>query len=109
MIKRIKKVLYRSIENREISYKKIQEIMQKDANAILLDVRSKQEFKEGHLEGSTNIPLYEIENQIEKLPNKNCTMIIYCASGHRSKQAKEKLEKLGYKNIYHLKNGLDGM
>lgn len=109
MFRKIKEILYRSLENREISYQKLQEIMKKNKNAILLDVRSKQEFQEGHLEGSINIPLYEIDKQLYKLPDKQCTIIIYCASGHRSKQAKEKLEKLGYENVYNLKNGLDGI
>ncbi len=109
MFRKIKRILYRSLENKEISYQKLQEIMRKDTNALLIDVRSKQEFKEGHLEGSINIPLYEIDKQLDKIPDKQCTIVIYCASGHRSKQAKEKLEKLGYENVYHLKNGLDGM
>lgn len=109
MLKKIKKVLYRSLETKEISYKKLKDMMQKNSNAVLLDVRSKQEFEEEHLEGSMNIPLYEIEKQLQKLPDKKCMILIYCASGHRSKQAKEKLESLGYENVYHLKNGLDGM
>lgn len=83
--------------------------MQKNTNVILLDVRSKQEYEEGHLAGSINIPLYEIDKNLEKLPDKKCILLIYCTSGHRSKQAKEKLENLGYENVYHLKNGLDGM
>lgn len=109
MLKRIKKVLYRSFDSKEISYKKLEEIMQKNNNAILVDVRSKQEFEEGHLNGAINIPLYELEKKLEKIPNKQCTIIIYCRSGHRSRQAKEKLEELGYENVYNLKNGLDGM
>jgi len=109
MLRKIKRILYRSLENKEISYKKLEEMIKQNVNAILLDVRSKQEFEEGHLEGAINIPLYELEKQIEKLPDKSCTILIYCASGYRSKQAKEKLESLGYENVYHLKNGLDGM
>ena len=109
MLKKLKEILYRGLENKEISYQKLQEMMQKNTNALLIEARSKQELKEGHLEGSINIPLYEIDNQLDKLQDKQRTIIIYCASGHRSKQAKEKLEKLGYENVYHLKNGLDGM
>ena len=109
MFKRIREILYRSIDNREILYKKLQEIIRQDAKTILLDVRSKQEFEEGHLNGAINIPLYDIEGQTDKLPDKSCKIITYCASGHRSKQAKEKLERLGYENLYNLKNGLDGM
>lgn len=109
MLKKIKRILYRSIENTEISYKRLQEMMNKNKDAILLDVRSPQEFNEGHLPGAVNIPLYDLEKQLNKLPNRQCLIIIYCASGHRSKQAKEKLEKIGYENVYHLKNGLDGI
>lgn len=109
MLKKVKRILYRSLENKEISYKKMQDMLQKNTNAILLDVRSKQEYEEDHLDGSISIPLYEIDKELEKLPNKKSMILIYCASGHRSKQAKEKLENLGYENVYHLKNGLDGM
>ena len=109
MFRKIKQILYRSLETREISYKKLEEIMKNNPKAILVDVRSKQEYKEGHLDGSINIPLHDLEKQLEKLPDKQCIAVIYCRSGHRSRQAKEKLEKLGYENIYNLKNGLDGM
>lgn len=110
MLKKVKKILYRSLENKEISYKKMQDMIRKDTNVILLDVRSRQEYEEGHLEGAINMPLYEIDKQRkEKLPDKKHMIIVYCASGHRSKQAKEKLENLGYENVYHLKEGLDGM
>lgn len=110
MFKKIKQILYRSLETKEISYKKLEEIMKNNPKAILVDVRSKQEYNEGHLDGAINIPLYDLEKQIEKLPpDKQCAVILYCRSGHRSRQAKEKLEKLGYENIYNLKNGLDEM
>lgn len=109
MFKRIKRILYRSFEDKEISYKELKKMMGKENNIILLDVRSKQEFNEGHLEGAINIPLYDLETEIGRLPNKEEKIIVYCASGNRSRQAKEKLEKLGYENVYNLKNGLDGI
>lgn len=109
MLKKIKKILYRSLMNKEITYQELKKMVDDDKNAILLDVRSPQEFKEGHLEGAINIPLYDLEKQLDKLPDKECTTIIYCASGNRSKKAKEELENLGYKNVYDLKNGLDGI
>ena len=110
MFKKMKEILYRSFDTRDVSYKKIKEIMQEDINNVLIDVRSRQEYAEGHLPGSINIPLYEIETQSSKLPkNKENTIIVYCASGYRSRQAKAKLENMGYTNVYSLKNGLDGM
>ena len=89
MFRRIKEMLYRSLESNEISYKKVKDIMRNNANAILLDVRSVQEYNEGHLAGAINIPLYDLEKQIYRIPNKKTTIIIYCASGARSRQAKE--------------------
>lgn len=110
MFKMFREILYRSFDVRDLPYKRIKEMLQEDKNSILIDVRSKQEYAEGHLANSINIPLYEIEFQNDKLPkNKQNTIIVYCASGHRSRQAKEKLEKMGYTNVYSLKNGLDGM
>ena len=111
MFKRIKKVLYRSIDNGEISYKRLKEIMRQDKSCILLDVRSKQEFKENHLNNAINIPLFDLEKQMAQnvLPDKNRNIIIYCVSGYRSKKVKEFLDELGYKNVYSLKNGLDGI
>lgn len=110
MFKMFKEILYRSFDVRDLPYKRIKEMLQEDKNSILIDVRSKQEYAEGHLANSINIPLYEMKFQNDKIPtNKQNTIIVYCASGHRSRQAKEKLEKMGYTNVYSLKNGLDGM
>jgi len=110
MFKKIKKVLYRSIEIREISYNKLEKMIKKQDDVILLDVRSNQEFKEGHLAGAINIPVFDLEKAVmPKLKDTSQTIIIYCSTGSRSKRAKEILEDLGYKNVYNLKNGLDGM
>ncbi len=107
MIKKIKRILYRSIENKEISYKKMTEMM-KTSNINLIDVRSSQEYEEGHLDGAINIPVYNIENKIVNIVKNNSNIIIlYCSSGHRSKEAKNILENLGYKNVYCLKGGID--
>ena len=101
MFKKIKQILYRSLETKEISYKRLKEIIKNNPKALIVDVRSKQEYNEGHLDSAINIPLHDLEKQLDKLPGKNETTILYCRSGHRSRQAKEKLEKLGYENIYN--------
>lgn len=109
MLIKIKRMLYRNFENKEITYKKLTEIVKKNKEVILLDVRSKQEYKEGHLENAINIPVFDLEEQAGKLlKDKSKTIIVYCATGNRSKRAKEILEKLNYEDIYNLKNGLDG-
>ena len=76
--------------------------------AILLDVRSHQEYQEGHLRGAINIPEYEINSRIEReIPKKNQLIVIYCQYGARSINVYKKMEKMGYNNMYNLQGGLD--
>ena len=75
---------------------------------VLIDVRSGQEYEEGHLDGAINIPVYNIEKEISKcVKSTEDTIILYCSSGSRSRQAKEILENLGYSEVYNLKEGID--
>lgn len=107
MLKKIKKLWYRSVNDNDINYKTVQK-MQKQENTILLDVRSHQEYEEGHLSGAISLSLYSLASKILKIvPNKQTTIIVYCTSGARSKQAQKLLEQLGYENVYNLKDGLD--
>lgn len=71
--------------------------------AILIDVRTAQEYAEGHLDGSLNLTVDTISINIEKLvPDKNAKIVVYCRSGNRSATAKTTLNNLGYKNVYDL-------
>ena len=107
MIKKIKRIFYRSIENKEISYKNLKELM-KNKTVYLIDVRSNQEYDEWHLDGAINISLYNIEKQIGNyVKNKTDIIILYCSSGGRSREAKRILENLGYEEVYNLKGGID--
>ena len=110
MIDKLKKIfnirLNRSIERKDIMQSEIKSLMSK--GAILIDVRSPQEYNEGHLDNSILLPEYEILKKIEDIiPNKNTKIILYCSSGTRSKKAQEELEKMGYKNIYNVLNGVE--
>lgn len=109
MLNKIKKIFYRSIESKEILYTELENLM-KENNAILIDVRSNQEYEEGHINGAINISSFNIEKEIKNvIKNKNDLIILYCSSGSRSKKAKKELEKLGYENVYNLKNGIDNI
>lgn len=109
MLNKIRKILYRSIDNKEISYDGLKKLT-KEKEVILIDVRSNQEYEEGHLNGAINISVYNLKNEIENLvKDKEKVIILYCSSGHRSKKAKEILENLGYENVYNLKNGIDDL
>lgn len=95
-------------EYKDINYKEMCEIL-KNKNAILIDVRSKQEYAENHFNGAINIPLDEINKKIKsKISDKEQIIILYCQHGSRSKKAQKILQKLGYKNVYNLKEGIEG-
>ncbi len=64
-------------------------------NYIVLDVRTKEEYDSGHVVNSLNIPVEEIDENIDI--DKNKTILVYCRSGVRSKKAKDTLVSLGYK------------
>ena len=68
--------------------------------AVLLDVRTPQEYREGHIPGAINVANETIgTDEIPELPDKDQLILVYCRSGNRSKQASEKLVALGYTNI----------
>ena len=85
---------------RQISMDKAVKMMKDEKNYIILDVRRPDEFAEGHIPGAINVPNEEIGSaDIAELPDKSQLILVYCRSGRRSKEASEKLVKLGYKNI----------
>ncbi len=68
---------------------------------VILDVREEEEYEEGHIENSVLLPVGEVTMSAEKLiPNKDETVLVYCRSGNRSKQASYVLATLGYTNVY---------
>jgi phage shock protein E len=69
--------------------------------AIIVDVRSKGEFDGGHIKGSINIPVDSIANNLNKLKDKNKTIITCCASGMRSAVAKSVLKNNGYAQVHN--------
>ena len=68
-------------------------------NAILIDVRTKEEYKQGNIKNSINIPLNEIETIDYE---KDTVLIVYCRSGGRSKNAANILINNGYTKVYDL-------
>lgn len=68
--------------------------------AIIIDVRTKGEYQQGHIKGSQNIPLDVLSNNLSKL-NKEKTIITCCASGMRSAQAKSILLSNGFSTVHN--------
>ena len=92
----------------QISMNEAIAMMEETTDYILLDVRTPEEFAEMHIPGAINIPNESIgTDEIPELPNKEQLILVYCRSGNRSKQASEKLAKLGYSNVYEFGDIID--
>ena len=97
-----------AVSYRQISMDEAGEMMKKQSGYIILDVRRPDEYAEGHIPGAINVPNEEIgAADIAELPDKAQLILVYCRSGRRSKEASEKLVKLGYTNIVEFGGILD--
>ena len=93
---------------RQITMSEAVEMMASESDYIILDVRRPDEFSAGHIPNAVNIPNESIgADEIDVLPDKDRLILVYCRSGNRSKQASEKLVRLGYTNIVEFGGILD--
>ena len=93
---------------RSITMDEAVDMMAKETGYIILDVRRPDEFAAGHIPNAINVPNESIgTSEIPELPDKNQLIMVYCRSGRRSKEASEKLVKLGYTNIVEFGGILD--
>lgn len=74
------------------------------ADHMLVDVRTKNEYKQGHIPNAVNIPLNELENRWNEIPN-NKPVVVVCASGNRSCTGASKLVGAGFEDVTNLKGG----
>lgn len=72
---------------------------------FLLDVRSPDEYAEGHIEGAVNVPIETVADNLAMLPALDANIVVYCGSGHRSAIIMEVLNLLGYTNVRSLLGG----
>ena len=93
---------------RQISIDEAVTMMEQETGYIILDVRRPDEYAAGHIPNAINVANESIgTNEIAELPDKNRLILVYCRSGRRSKEAAEKLVKLGYTNIVEFGGILD--
>lgn len=77
------------------------QMMANDDGHVIVDVRSQEEYNEGHIPGAIVIPNESIgTEQPKELPDLNQVILVYCRSGNRSRQASQKLADMGYTNVY---------
>lgn len=93
---------------RQISMDEAVAMMERESGYIILDVRRPDEYATGHIPNAINVPNENIgTDEISALPDKDQLIMVYCRSGRRSKEAAEKLVKLGYTNIVEFGGILD--
>jgi rhodanese-related sulfurtransferase len=91
----------------QISADEVQKAINEKKDIILLDVRTPEEYGRGKIEGSMNISVENIHDQITTaVPDKNKTIYVYCLSGSRSEVAVAMMKQLGYENVYSMTSGL---
>lgn len=91
--------------NKDITKDQINEFINK--GAIFIDVRSPQEFREGHIDGAISIPDYRFQKLIQQYSiDKESVVIVYCSTGHRSQRCQKVMQNMGYKNVYNLYEGI---
>ena len=98
----IKKIFNRSSEYtvNQIDEKTLNELRKNVKNLVLVDVRSVQEYNEGHMRGAILMQSFEAERKAEMiLPDKDAFIVLYCSSGARSRKVARILLKKGYRNI----------
>ena len=87
---------------KHISVAKAKEMMAKDDDHLIVDVRTKEEYDEGHVPGAINVPnerIFDImPTELSKLDQ---ILLVYCRSGRRSREACSKLARIGYTNVYN--------
>ena len=93
---------------RQITMEEAAKRMEQEPAAIILDVRRPDEYQAGHIPGAIYIPNETIgSEELPQLPDKDQTILVYCRSGNRSKQASEKLAALGYTQVLEFGGILD--
>ena len=84
------------------------EMMNADDGLVVVDVRTQEEFDGGHIPGAICIPNESIvDAQPAELPDLEQTILVYCRSGRRSKEAAQKLADMGYTEVYEFGGIID--
>lgn len=93
----------------ETNSKEVNAMLQKSGKWIVLDVRTAEEFAQGHIKGAINIDIRQPEalKEIDSLDHQ-LPYIVHCRTNHRSKMAADYMIKQGFKNVYQMMDGMNG-
>lgn len=89
-----------------ITAEEVKRALENKADVIVIDVRTREEYSEGHINGSILLPVDTVHKKIVSIiPDKNKIVYVHCRSGTRSKRAVKIMEKMGYTNIFNMQGG----
>jgi rhodanese-related sulfurtransferase len=92
-----------NLEARQDTIKAEQALTDFTNGALIIDVRTQEEYDEGHIKGSLHIPVDEIESRLAaEVPDRQTELIFYCQAGARAQTAMEKAQQLGYQKVFNL-------
>ncbi len=90
-------------KSNKLSQDEAKKLLDSGENIVLIDVRDKGEFAQGHIEGAINIPMAVVSDEIESaVPNKDQKIFVNCLSGGRSKASCSLIEAKGYTNVHDI-------
>ena len=91
----------------QISVEQVKEALDSEKNIKILDVRTPNEYKDGHIKVCILLPFDEMKDKVAQIfPDKEQKIYIYCRSGARSARATREMKKLGYTNVYNMQGGI---
>ena len=92
---------------KNVSAEEAYKLISKDKEFVILDVRTKEEYDNGHIPGAKLVPVQILQMKLDELNKyRDKPVLVYCASGGRSPRAVETLVNNNFKNIYHLNRGI---
>ena len=98
-----------SAQKTQLNSPDVNQVLKKNKAIVILDVRTAEEFAEGHLKGAQNIDIRQSDAYIklDKL-NPKTTYLVYCRTNHRSGLAVDYMMQKGFKNVYQMMDGFPG-
>ena len=94
-----------SHDESSVSPQTVKSALDQKEDVVIIDVRTPQEYQVGHIQVSKLLPLQELMQKVNSLPEKNKKIYLYCRSGARSGQAAQILKQLGFTNTHNMQGG----
>jgi rhodanese-related sulfurtransferase len=89
----------------DLTVEEAKSLIESNSSVVIVDVRTREEYDSGHIEGAVLIPVSELEDRLNEL-SKEDELLIYCRTGNRSTNSVNILKANGYTKIFHLKDGI---